>query len=73
MSSPHEQKTMIGERMFRRSMRRPSEVRSWPVLSLLPTNRLSVMYCISSALSRTGLPHHFSNSRKRGASVSTLA
>ena len=72
MSSPQEQKTMIGERMLRRSMRTPSSVRSAPDVSLLPTNRLSAIHCISPALSNTGLPHQVSNSRKRAASVSTL-
>ncbi len=72
MLSPHEQNTMIGERMLRRSTRTPSEVRISPEVSLLPTNRLSAIHCISSALSSTGLPHQVSNSRKRWASVSTL-
>ena len=64
---------MIGERMLRRSMRVPSDVAIWPVDSRLPTNRLSAIHCISSAFSRTGLPHQVSNSRNRSASVSTLA
>lgn len=71
MSSPLEQNTMMGLLMLRRSIRRPSEVRSSPLESLSPTNSSSAIHCISSALSRIRLPHHFSKSRKRGASVST--
>ena len=63
---------MIGDLMLRRSMRTPSEVRISPVESLLPTNRLSAIHCISPAFSRTGLPHQVSKSRKRSVSVSTL-
>src|SRR5262249_30842659 len=70
MSSPLEQNTMMGDLMLRRSTRIPSEVRNSPLVSLFPTNNWSAIHCISSALSSTGLPHHFSNSRKRGASVS---
>src|SRR5437764_10072833 len=70
MSSPHEQNTMIGDLMLRRSTRRPLELRSSPEVSLLPTKSWSAIDCISSEFSSTGLPHHFSNSRKRGASVS---
>ena len=44
--------------------------RSSPAASLLPTNSWSAIACISGAFSSTGLPHHFSNSRKRDASVS---
>ena len=72
MSSPQEQKHDDRRLMLRRSMRTPSEVRISPVDSLLPTNRLSAIHCISSAFSSTGLPHHVSNSRKRSASVSTF-
>ena len=38
---------MIGDLMLRRSMRSPSEVRISPAESLLPTNRLSAIHCIS--------------------------
>src|SRR6516225_2907541 len=69
MSSPHEQNTMIGDLMLRRSIRSPFELCSSPETSLLPTNSWSAIDCISSAPSSTGLPHHFSNSRKRGGSV----
>ena len=56
---------MIGDLMLRRSTRTPSEVRISPDVSLLPTNRLSAIHCISPALSSTGLPHQVSKSRKR--------
>lgn len=42
-----------GERILRRSMRTPSEVSSRAVESLLPMNRLSTMYCISTSLRKT--------------------
>src|ERR1700758_1848871 len=70
--SPQEQNTTIGDRMLRKSIRTPSDVRSCPVDKWFPTNRLSAIHCISSAFSNTGLPHQVSNSRKRSASVSTL-
>ena len=58
MLSPQEQKQTIGDLMLRRSIRSPSEARIWPVASLLPTNRLSAIHCISPALSenRTAPP-----------------
>src|SRR3989344_3600104 len=54
-------------------MRTPSDVTSWAVLSLLPMNRLSTMYCISTSFRKTWPPQYFSNCRWRGPSVSTLA
>src|SRR5271157_1700169 len=72
MLSPQEQKQTIGDLMLRRSIRTPSEVRSSPVDSLLPTNRLSAIHCISPEFKSTGLPHQVSNSRKRSVSESTL-
>ena len=41
----------------------PSPVTISAVASLLPTNRLSTIHCISSALRRTWPPHHFSKPR----------
>ncbi len=73
MSSPQEQKTMMGDLMLRRSTRTSPEKKISPFESLFPTNNSSAMNCISTAFSRTGLPHHFSKSRKRSASVSTFA
>jgi len=72
MSSPQEQNTMIGDLMLRRSSRSPVELCSSPEASLLPTNSRSAMDRISPAFSNTGLPHHFSNSRKRSGSLSIL-
>ena len=43
-----------------------------PLDSLLPTNRLSAIHCISPAFNRTGLPHQVSKSRNRSGSVSTF-
>jgi len=42
------------------------------VANRLPTNSLSTIHCISSALRLTCPFHHFSNSRNRSASVSTF-
>jgi len=47
----------------RTGMRIPSFVTICPVENLLPTNRLSTMYCSSSPRSRTKAPHHFSKPR----------
>ena len=63
MLSPFEQKQRIGDLMLRMSSRVPSLVTICAVESLLPTKRLSTMYCSSSPRSRTKAPHHFSNSR----------
>src|SRR5678815_2027838 len=72
MLSPLEQKQTIGEVMLRRSTRSPSRVTISAVASRLPTKSSSTIHCISSALRLTWPPHHFSNSMKRGPSVSTL-
>ena len=72
MLSPLEQKHRIGERMLRRSIRLPSLVTISPVAKRLPMNSWSTIHWISSALRLTWPPHHFSNSRKRSASVSTF-
>ena len=53
MLSAFEQKTTIGERILRRSMREPSEDLTAAEESLLPTNNSSAMNCISQALSST--------------------
>ena len=64
---------MIGERMLRMSTRcLPSDDSISPADSLLPTKRLRVIHSISSLFMRKWPPHHFSNSRKRARSVSTL-
>jgi hypothetical protein len=70
MSSPQEQNTTIGDLMLRKSTRSPRDVRICPLESLLPTNRLSAIHCISPAFKRTGLPHQVSKSRNRSGSVS---
>ena len=56
---------MIGDRMLRRSMRN-RRAAQLARCELVADEQLSAIDCISSALSSTGLPHHFSNSRKRG-------
>ncbi len=70
MSSPHEQKTTIGELMSPRSIRAPSRMRIWPEARLSPTNRFSAIHCISPMFNNTGPPRQVSNSRKRSRSVS---
>ena len=72
MLSPLEQKQTIGERMLRRSIRSPLRVTISAVASRLPTNSWSTIHWISSPLRLTWPPHHFSNSMKRGPSVSTF-
>src|SRR3954447_26579062 len=72
MLSPQEQKTTIGDLMFRRSICRPSRVRRSPAVNLFPTNRLSAIHCISPAFIRIGLPHQVSNARNLSVSVSTF-
>ena len=73
MLSPHEQNTMIGERdVAQVDAHAVGGVDLARSASLLPTNRLSAIHCISPAFSSTGLPHQVSKSRKRSASVSTF-
>ena len=61
--SPFEQKTMIGERISRRSSRVPAVVTISAVASLLPTKSSSTMNWISSALRSTWPPHQSSKPR----------
>jgi hypothetical protein len=63
MLSALEQNTTTGDRMLRRSIRVPSGVVISAVASLLPTNSLSTVYCISTSFSSTWLPPHRSNAR----------
>ncbi|MNW01394.1 hypothetical protein D3C71_1970240 [compost metagenome] len=72
MLSPKDAKTRMGERMFRKSSRRPFRTMP-PLVILLPTNSSSVMASISSPFSRKKPLHHFSNSRYLSASVSMEA
>ena len=63
MSSPQEQNTTMGDLMFRKSTRMPSVGVQLAGGQLVPTKSWIGDACISCAVSSTGLPHHFSNSR----------
>ena len=73
MLSPAEAKTMIGAFTSRMLKVSPPPEAMVPEEKRLPMNRLSTIQRISSLVMRKYPPHQRSNSRKRSASLSTLA